>query len=132
MTISTRIRNFANDILGATDIEYALAIDNELNELITDITNRKNIVLFVKEAINNAAKYSQASQIKISLHIIEHKIEIQIIDNGIGFNVDEIRGNGISNMKKRILELKGEIQIISSHLKGTTILATLPIPTFRD
>ena len=93
---------------------------------LTDITARKNIVLFIKEAINNATKYSFASQLNIVVQIIEYDIVIEILDNGIGFDTAITKGNGLGNMQKRIEELKGQFYLTSALNKGTTIRAIIP------
>ena len=124
MTMSSRIKNFANEILGSTDINFKIKIDKNIDTIITDITTRKNIVLIIKEAINNVAKYSQATDLKVLLSMNSNILQIEIIDNGIGFDVNKISGNGISNMKKRILEINGKFIIISDE-NGTQILAEI-------
>jgi len=120
MTISSRIKTFANDILGATTINYKIEVQEKLNTLIQDITLRKNLVLIAKEAINNCAKYSQASQLNLTLKLVDNKIELTIIDNGTGFKTDQNLGNGLANMRKRTHELNGVFNISSSK-NGTKI-----------
>lgn len=126
MTISIRIKNFVNEILGSIEIKYSIHTDPILDHLITDITFRKNIVLIIKEGVNNVAKYSKASQLNIKLDYTDAFINIEICDNGIGFNVDDSSGNGIVNMRKRVEELKGDFTIISISKRGTTILVNIP------
>lgn len=126
MVMSTRIKNFANDILGATNINYHIDVDKRLDKEITNFSTRKNIVLFIKEAINNVAKYSQASKLAVTVSLEEQKIHIVIEDNGIGFNPDNVSGNGITNMKKRIEELHGTFEIQSQINVGTKIAAKIP------
>ena len=127
MPMSSRIKNFANDILSATNIDYTIQIDKEADTLIQDITARKNIVFITKEAINNAVKYSGASDIYIELKIIQNMLSLTITDNGIGFNDTFTSGNGIANIKKRAKEIKGTITISSILNKGTTINAQIPV-----
>lgn len=128
MSMSLRIKNFANDILGATNINYSIKIDTKIDDQITDITTRKNIVLIVKEAVNNVAKYSNATQLKVNIDLIEDTITIKISDNGIGFDVTQTKGNGIGNMKKRTEELKGNLEVSSIENIGTTISVVIPCP----
>ena len=127
MTISTRIKNFANDILGATTIDYKITINAIVDTQIKDINTRKNIVLITKEAINNTVKYSQASSVSINLFIEENNIVLEIKDNGIGFDANQIKGNGMANMRKRVEELNGKFSIISSANNGTTIKVLIPL-----
>ena len=128
MTMSSRIKNFANDILGATTIDYSININSEIDTLLTDITTRKNIVLISKEAINNIAKYSQAKTVQITFEKENDNLLLSISDDGIGFNPEIIKGNGISNIKKRAIEINGKMSIISSEKKGTSITLQIPCP----
>ena len=127
MTISTRIKNFANDMLSNTSIAYEVIINPILDVQIKDITTRKNIVLITKEVINNTVKYSQATTILIALSIEQNAIALQIKDNGIGFDTTKIKGNGMTNMRKRVEELNGEFSIKSTINEGTTIKALIPL-----
>ena len=126
MTISTRIKNFVNEILGCTNIKYSIQTDLVLDNLIKDITLRKNIVLIMKEGVNNVAKYSKASKLDIKLGWVNNIITIEIIDNGIGFEINEASGNGIANMRKRVEELNGNFNITSIVKQGTTIFVNIP------
>nr|WP_199158990.1 two-component regulator propeller domain-containing protein [Pedobacter sp. ASV2] len=127
MTISSRIKNFANDILSATNINYKILIDPEVNKRIQDITTRKNIVLITKEAINNVVKYSNSSEVLISLKIKDNQASLIIQDDGIGFNPCEKRGNGLANMRKRTEELNGTFAITSAIKSGTSISVIIPL-----
>lgn len=127
MTIESRIKNFANDILGVTNINYKIWIDPIVNQTIRDISARKNIVLITKEAINNVVKYSSAAEVLISLKIKDNRIQLIIQDNGNGFNVGEKKGNGLANMRKRTEELNGTFTISSGLRNGTSILVEIPL-----
>lgn len=127
MSMSTRIKNFANDILGSTEIKYAIKIEPVLDTLIKDFSYRKNIVLLIKEAINNVAKYSKANQLDVKLTLINFNLQIEIIDDGVGFEINKLPGNGIPNMQKRVEELKGNFKITSNLKEGTTILVNIPL-----
>ena len=126
MTLSTRIKNFAAEIIGSTHIKYHISIAAEIDEVVKDITARKNIILITKEAINNAIKYSQAAEIQIIITNQNNQIFLSITDNGKGFNTDSIKGNGLNNMKRRAEELKGVFSVQSSSITGTSILVSFP------
>ncbi len=127
MTMSSRIKNFANEILSATNIVYEIKIDASIDTIVNDISIRKNIVLITKEAINNAVKYSNANRLTLDLQLIQNTLQLKITDNGTGFNVTEINGNGINNMRKRVQELNGVFDIISNPQAGTIITAQIPV-----
>ncbi|RYD97665.1 MAG: hypothetical protein EOP54_10155 [Sphingobacteriales bacterium] len=128
MTIGSRIKNFAYDILSSSNIAYEIHIAAPINQAVQDITVRKNIVLITKEAINNIAKYSNATEVVISIEIINQQIQLIIRDNGIGFDIDRPNGNGLTNMRIRAGELKGTFTIDTAAGKGTAIRVNIPIP----
>lgn len=128
MTLSTRIRNIASEILGSTDINYNINIDETIDEEITNFSIKKNIILIVKEALNNAVKYSKANEISIEFKKDEANHILEIKDNGTGFDETGKTGNGVGNMKKRTLEMNG---IFNLQSKTGTMIKIL-IPRFRD
>jgi signal transduction histidine kinase len=86
---------------------------------------QRNIFLIIKEAVNNALKYADATKINVSVNLnTENKqISIEITDNGKGFNLDELRpySNGITNMKSRCSELNLRYSINSKINEGTSV-----------
>lgn len=121
ITLSSRIKNFANEIMGESNINYRIEIDKEADTQIIDITQRKNIVLITKEAINNAVKYSQGTELLVSIKVVDDKIFLSIKDDGIGFDASNNKGNGLSNMQKRAQEIGAQFEVVSMPQKGTEI-----------
>jgi signal transduction histidine kinase/ligand-binding sensor domain-containing protein len=87
---------------------------------------RRNIYLTVKEALHNVVKHAQASEVCITI-ITDHDLQINIHDNGTGFNENNIRpfSNGLGNMKKRMEGLGGSCTIL--HDNGTIVLIAVPL-----
>lgn len=80
----------------------------------------------VQEAVHNAIKYSQASEIQIRIDKPNH-YEFSISDNGKGFDLDSTdKGNGLVNMEKRIQDIGGTFVMISTPGKGTLVKIKLP------
>ncbi|MBC9909698.1 sensor histidine kinase [Chitinophaga varians] len=132
MSVGSRISNFVYDILGATDIQYQVRIDRDVDLRLHDMTIRKNIILIAKEAINNAVKHSKATFIAIDLHVANDQLVLQIVDNGIGYSGLRTQGNGMTNMKKRATETGGILTVQTAPLKGTTIIVHMPVPICSD
>lgn len=77
-----------------------------------------------QETLNNMLKHSQAKQISIALNYTGPKIDLQMSDNGIGFDTNSIKdsqGLGWKNIFSRIEMLNGEVNVNSSKGKGTTV-----------
>jgi signal transduction histidine kinase len=89
------------------------------------MSKRKNIYLIYKEAINNAAKYSGAKNVNVALSKEGRQYEMEISDDGKGFDLSSsTMGNGLRNMKRRAEEMNGILKINSSNT-GTVITLTV-------
>jgi len=122
-----RMRHFANDILSARDIEFALITSGlDENERL-DINVRQQIYLVFKEAVNNAVKHSGATEVDSRLSTEEGRYNLVIHDNGNGFTPDDNgEGNGLNNMRNRARSIGGRLDIASSPETGTTLTLTVP------
>jgi signal transduction histidine kinase len=128
-----RLKNFGYDLLNSSNIACNYAIDPGVDEQLAHPDSRKNLLLIVKEAINNIAKYSSATEASIHLYPEGQRLILRIADNGIGFEPDKIKkGHGLANMQNRTAHLKGTFSIESAPDKGTTIACTFPITIIRD
>ncbi len=129
-TMVARLRNYASELLSPKDIFCDFDIDENLAASITHPEAKKNILLIVKEAINNIAKYSEATKAVVSLQQQEGKLLLTIRDNGKGYKEENIRpGNGLQNMQLRAKQLNGQCSIISSPGCGVTITCIFPMAT---
>ena len=97
-----------------------------------EIDHKKELILFrtVQEALNNAIKHSEATLIEIKLVYAEEGMYLTIVDNGKGFNKEEVeadpnKGSGLRNMQNRTKMIGGELSINGT--SGTEIQISLPI-----
>ena len=109
------------------DIEFELDI-KEKSEISS--SNIK-IISFrvVQEVLNNISKHSQAKKVNIEISINKNYININIEDDGIGFDVKNInfsKSFGLSSLKERVSLVEGTIDIISKIGKGTIIKVRIP------
>lgn len=85
------------------------------------------IFRIIQEAMNNAAKHSGASALRVKINMADETLLIEINDNGKGFDPAlSCRGHGLGNMKERVNLLKGTIRIDSSST-GTSIKIEIPV-----
>lgn len=84
-----------------------------------------------KELLQNTLKYAQATQATITVRGGDGRLEIEVADNGIGFDptlthpTDE-GGFGLLNARERMMYLGGELQIDSAPGDGTRVTIGLP------
>jgi signal transduction histidine kinase len=132
-SLEERIKNFVADVLGAANIQYQISIEEGVDGLIRNIEARKNILLIIKEAVNNTLKYSKAAHVAINIKRLAGQVCVQVTDDGTGFQKESGRkGAGLSNMEQRTLELGGIYQLTTSPGKGTTISALFPLTKISD
>jgi len=99
--------------------------NNVTSELSFSSIKGVNIFRVIQEGINNSIKYANATEISVNITESDSKINIEVADNGSGFDINSIElGNGLENMQKRIDEINGEISIHSENNKGTIIKIT--------
>ncbi len=117
-------------------IYSTIAVEQEISIEEGDVPLSLKIVIFrvIQEAINNMAKYSQASLVRQSLRKLDDRIELVIQDNGRGFNLEEVRstprpekGLGLTSMKERVELSGGLFAIESMEGKGTVLRAIWPV-----
>jgi signal transduction histidine kinase len=119
--LRVRILNFTEKAkIAKENINFKFNIDDNLNTVeLTSIVGM-NIYRTIQEAVNNAVKYANPSEIAI-IATKTNKIEITIADNGIGFDFNNVqKGNGIMNMQKRIEDIGGILNI-ETNADGTII-----------
>jgi two-component system, NarL family, sensor kinase len=98
------------------------------------LPQQKELILFriFQEVLNNIMKHSQATEIKVILNFQPQHFSLEILDNGDGFNSDEVGQNGqyglgIKNMQNRSKIIGANFTINSQPGKGTTVRIDLPI-----
>jgi signal transduction histidine kinase len=145
---STKIRDLSHELISSVLLKFGLAIavddicqkysNSEIEFTSSDNGikryNQKfeiKIYNIIEELINNIIKHSKAKHARINL--IErygNQLIIQIIDDGVGFDVVKARkkdGLGLSHIEARIKGMQGVFNINSKKGEGTSIFISVPI-----
>ena len=123
-----KMKEFAGELLEPKNIQYEFQQNATVTEIKLDVEKRKSLFLIFKEAINNAAKYSEATKVSIELNRVNGTLHLIVRDNGKGFdNSTALRGNGLKNMAARAQTIKGLWKQESEPGNGTTISVHVPI-----
>ncbi len=80
----------------------------------------------VAEALTNAAKHAQASEVKVSAVAGDDELHLTISDDGIGGAVAGA-GSGLIGLKDRVEALAGRLDISSPPGSGTTLTVVIPL-----
>lgn len=126
-SLKDRMQRFVQEIITHQGIVCDLKIDN-LFEVKLTVSQKKNLYLIFKEAINNAVKYSNTNKLEVKVSKNSKELKMVIQDYGKGFEEEKIRkGNGIENMRSRANELKGKLMVDSHKGEGTKIQLNFPV-----
>jgi signal transduction histidine kinase/ligand-binding sensor domain-containing protein len=127
--VATYIQNYTESFFDNTEIRTKFEIQEQLPNVILDSDVRHHLLMCVKEALNNACKYSRASEVMVKIDVNDHSVTIIIQDNGIGFNRDEVRkkGNGLTNLEHRLKPFGGSATIDTKPGSGCRIEFRLPL-----
>lgn len=123
----TSLSNFAISVPGAHFHYYpASAYEQNLHPIPANI----ELVLYrcAYELVNNAIKHASAQRIDIQLFMQEKQVLLTISDNGKGFDQEQITGGmGLKNIRNRIAQFNGQMDIISQPGAGTEINIAFPL-----
>jgi len=128
------VSRYVEEFLAPTKIQFRL----EFPEMVPDISMtshvRHELLLTIKEALNNSVKHSGATEITLEVVLEQNELQIILTDNGRGFDPVKMAatGNGLDNLGQRLLLLGGQCRIESAVGKGTVVRMTLPLPAQKS
>ncbi len=85
-----------------------------------------------QEGLNNVVKHSEASSVQVELSANRNNLSLRISDAGKGFNpaVKNLHsGIGLVGMRERLRLVDGKLSIVSEPMRGTEVLAEIPLST---
>jgi signal transduction histidine kinase len=110
--------HLAEEFFRTAEMRCRLDVDEVLPPLALTSEVRHSLYLVVREALNNIARHSGATEAWLRIHHREQVLRIVIEDNGCGF-ADAQAGNGLSNMRFRIKKIGGIFECDSRPKQGT-------------
>jgi signal transduction histidine kinase len=121
---------YAQRLLDLAGISCGLDMEEDLPEHPLDPKFRQEIFLAFKEALTNVVRHSQATQVWLRIFVREHRLVVEVSDNGRGFEaaVPRAGNDGLSNMKERMKSLGGKCEIASDEKNGTGVRFSAPLP----
>lgn len=124
---------YAETFLAGTTIRCRLDVESHLPAVAFDLPVRRNLFLAVKEALNNAAKHSGATELFLRIHRHDAELVVEVEDNGRGFDPAVLDGqrNGLGNMSLRMAEVGGRFEIHSLPGQGCRVVLATPLRATR-
>jgi signal transduction histidine kinase/ligand-binding sensor domain-containing protein len=120
-----RIRKTILPVITANDIKLLCSVEPGSETHTLSKAEKRNLLLIVKEAVNNSIKYAGCKRIDIQLSLRDKRMALQISDDGSGFDVEVASaastGNGLDNIRYRAKQIGYSASISSSPGKGALI-----------
>jgi signal transduction histidine kinase/ligand-binding sensor domain-containing protein len=135
-SLANYLSRFAHDYLSAANIRCRLDVPLQLPPLPVTAEIRHNLFLAFKEALHNIVQHGAAAEVRVELKLEAAQLTLRVADDGRGFDAatpidgrakDRIaRGNGLANMRRRLVDIGGACEISSKPGMGTTVVFSLP------
>jgi signal transduction histidine kinase len=122
--LTASIEILAREFSERSGIEVAAGVESvELDE-----ARQLTVYRLVQESLTNVGKYAEAKQVDISVRNYGNHVEVDIKDDGKGFDVSQARPSthGLAGMRHRVEASGGHLTVVSTPGKGTRISAVLP------
>jgi len=125
------LREYAANFFSSTAVEMQLDFPEVVPPLAVSGLFRRHLLLLVKEALQNVMKHANAKQVRMRLALRDSILGLSIADDGCGLPVNGLArtGNGLPNMRHRVAELAGSLELISRPGEGTEIRVTVRLTT---
>lgn len=109
---------------------YDIQFYNHLEALELSYQMKSILLRITQECIQNSIKHADCKSINITLSNTDDIVQLQLSDDGKGFDLETIKSNGIGlkNIKKRIEILKGTFALESILNQGTSVTLNVPLP----
>ncbi|HJW28322.1 MAG TPA: ATP-binding protein, partial [Saprospiraceae bacterium] len=133
INIMQKINHDRSQIL-PDQVRFQIEVDESIKQAVVPGEIRYQISSICNEALNNIAKYAEATEVTVRISKEKNLFKLLISDNGKGFdpdsknkNVTAGSGYGLNNMRRRASRVKGNLEIWSRPGQGTRIEATFPV-----
>jgi PAS domain S-box-containing protein len=129
-SLADYLSGYVDDYVSCSGIACRLKVPVTVPPLTLDGCVRYNLLLAVKETLNNIVRHSQATEVEFRMTVANGgTLDIVIADNGKGFESSvESVGYGLSNISARLNKLGGSCVVESSVGSGTVVSMRLPLP----
>lgn len=123
------LRRRTDELFEQRPRQYHFAAPDETPDCPVHAEVRHNVFLTYKEALTNALKHAQAGMVRIDFACSGKACRITIVDDGLGFNPAQVRaeGSGLKNMRHRMEEIGGDLELKSEPGHGTTVRLHFPL-----
>jgi len=132
-TVSRFLSYVVNDVeefVHAGDLSLRLDVPDgpsDDRQLPTHV--RHHLCLAIREALQNVLRHADARHVDFSIRLDGQALVVVIRDDGVGFSTDEptaAEQDGLANMRHRIAEIGGRVEVDSAAGSGTSVTFHVP------
>src|SRR5947208_7409291 len=106
--LAAYVSQFVEEFFADSSIRCRMKAPPMLPEIRLTTDVRHNLFLAVREALNNVARHSRATEASVHLAAENGAVVLRIEDNGQGFTVGTSTArHGLENIKRRLAEIGG-------------------------
>ncbi len=141
-TLTQMLSNQIREFEAISDLPTRLIVEGDEEKIDTRYTRRHaqiGTAFFgiVQEALTNAYKHAEATQIDVHLRCKQDTIEVDVCDNGQGLHINEedqriYSGHGMGGMRERATEVGGSLAILSRETGGVIVRACIPVEKKKE
>lgn len=129
------LADFAPELLATGNVRCFLELPAEVPPLPLEGHLRHELLLILKEALNNIVRHAHATQATLTVTLEQRTLTLTLVDNGSGFDAAEAAqrkrtsgGNGLPNLRTRAAALGATLTITSAPGQGTTVRLRMTLP----
>lgn len=120
----------AKQIVAGTPAQLQFVVEGTSRDLPPAVED--NLLRICQEAVNNAIKHAAAKQINVTLKYERRQVQLQIKDDGRGFDVSIVQTAksehfGLLGMQERAKKMGGQLILNSTVDAGTQVSALIPV-----
>ncbi|MGH8970826.1 MAG: sensor histidine kinase [Actinomycetes bacterium] len=106
------------------DIDVAIAPEVEQHRLARD----REVVLLraAQEALANVRRHAGARRVTVRLWLDGGAAQVEVSDDGSGFDQDAALGFGLSGMRDRVEDVGGDMDVVTGPGRGTQVRVRVP------
>jgi signal transduction histidine kinase len=126
--LDAALKSIAQGLGGGTLTEFRFDVDPKAAARLNP-GQAAQLLQIAREAMTNALRHGHAPQVTVSLRHRDGSLELEIQDDGTGFDPATVSGTGLGlgNVKGRAAELGGRCEIDSLPSHGTTVRIEIPV-----
>jgi signal transduction histidine kinase len=126
-SLADYLSEYTDDFFSHTNIFCRFKVPVSFPKIVLEGRVRHELLMAVKEALNNVVRHADATEVEFRMVVSGSDLEIEIADNGKGFEVGHHDGHGLKNLSARLIKLAGSFAVESRIGGGTTAKIRLPL-----